>query len=338
MRDEQTRKYFFLFVLLGAGVLVAVLLWPFVTVIALSAALSVVFWPVYRFIHTRLFQKKLSWLAALLTVVVFVALLCVPIFFIGLTVLEQSKNIYGWVVEQGNVNALMTKLNMWLNSALSGEAVSIEDRVAEITSRFTESIGAVFAATISTIFSLFLVILSMFYFLKDGSKWRTTILRMSPLSEGSNQRVLDRLRSAVRGVVAGYLLIALVQGTLMGVGLWLFGVPNAALWGVFAGIASLVPTVGTALVSIPAIIYLFSIGSSGAAFGFMVWAATLVGSIDNLLNPIVVGAKIDIHPLLVLFAVLGGLALLGPVGILIGPLIISFAYALVGVYRSEMNA
>ncbi len=124
----------------------------------------------------------------------------------------------------------------------------------------------------------------------------------------------------------------------MGVGLWIFGVPNPALWGVLTGIASLVPTIGTALVAIPAILFLFAIGNNGAALGLSIWSVIIVGTIDNLLNPIIVGNKIDVPPLLILFAVLGGIALMGPVGILIGPLTVSFLYTLVSIYRTRFQA
>jgi predicted PurR-regulated permease PerM len=94
-----------------------------------------------------------------------------------------------------------------------------------------------------------------------------------------------------------------------------------------------VPSVGTGLVAIPAILYLFAIGHAGAAIGLAIWSALLVGTIDNLLNPIVVGKNINVPPLLILFSVLGGISLLGPVGILIGPLTVSLLYALVSLYR-----
>jgi predicted PurR-regulated permease PerM len=151
------------------------------------------------------------------------------------------------------------------------------------------------------------------------------------------EKILTTLSHAVQGVIKGYLLVGLVQGSLLGIGLWIFGVPHAALWGLFGGVASLVPTVGTALISVPAVLFLFSVGRDGAAIGLAIWAAALVGTIDNLLNPIIVGRKVDIHPMFVLFSVLGGVALMGPVGILIGPLVVSFMYALVAVYSSEMK-
>jgi predicted PurR-regulated permease PerM len=121
----------------------------------------------------------------------------------------------------------------------------------------------------------------------------------------------------------------------MGIGLAVAGVPSAALWGVVAGIGSLLPTVGTALVSIPSVIFLIATGHVPQAIGFGIWAFMIVGWVDNLLNPIVISSKIKIPQILVLFSVLGGLALMGPVGFLFGPLIVSLLYALITIYRDE---
>lgn len=336
MPETLERKYFFVALLLLSAGLGIVLLWPFLTVIALSAALSVVVYPIYHWLN-RSITFGVRWLAALITVIVFLAILCVPLFAIGVAVFEQSQNMYLWLVENGNVGTLLSRASGMLGRFIPEGTFNLETRASEIIANLTSSIGTMFSATLSTIFSLFLVLLSMFYFLKDGAHWKKTIIRFSPLSNENDEKIIHKLKLAINGIIKGYLLIGAVQGVLMGVGFWIFGVPNAALWGVLAGIASLVPTIGTALVSIPAVIFLFAAGDTGNAIGMAVWAAVLVGSIDNLLNPVVVGKKIDIHPLLVLFAVLGGIALMGPVGILIGPLVISFMYALVSVYQSEMR-
>jgi len=138
-------------------------------------------------------------------------------------------------------------------------------------------------------------------------------------------------------VIKGYLLIGLLQGILMGFGLWIFNIPNPGLWGVVAAIASLLPTIGTALVSVPSIIFLFVTGQTTSAIGLLVWAVILVGMIDNFLSPIIVSGKTNIPPLLILFAVLGGVSLLGPIGILVGPLTISLLYSLISLYRNEFR-
>jgi predicted PurR-regulated permease PerM len=172
----------------------------------------------------------------------------------------------------------------------------------------------------------------MFYLLKDGPKWKEAIVLLSPLTKENNEKIVGRLALAVSGVVKGSLLIAVAQGILLGLGLWIFGVPNAALWGVVAGVLSFIPTFGTALVSGPAIIFLFAIGNTTGAVGLLVWAL-----VDNLLGPLVVGRNMNIPSILIMFAVLGGIALVGPVGILVGPLTLSLLYSLILIYRNELK-
>ena len=182
------------------------------------------------------------------------------------------------------------------------------------------------------------MLLIIFYFLKDGARWKKSIIVLSPLSDKDDEKIINRLSLAVNAVIKGYFLIALAQGVLMGFGLWLFNVPSPALWGIVAAVASLLPTFGTALVSIPAIIFLFMVENTASAIGLLIWAVVVVGLVDNFLSPFVVGGKTNIPPIIILFAVLGGISFLGPVGILVGPLTVSLLYTLISIYRNEFKA
>lgn len=177
----------------------------------------------------------------------------------------------------------------------------------------------------------------MFYFLKDGAKWRKAIVVLSPLDDKEDEKIISRFSLSVNAVIKGYLFIAVVQGALMGFGLWFFNIPNPALWGVVAAAVSLIPTFGTALVSVPAMIFLFVTGDTSSAVGLLIWSTIVVGMVDNFLSPFIVGKKINIPPLLILFSVLGGISLLGPVGVLVGPLTISLLYTLISIYRNEFK-
>ncbi len=334
MYEQSTRKYFYTALFIGGAVLVAAILWPFAKVLLLSVALTAVLFPFYRMLLRKI---KVPWVASLFTVLIFVIVLCIPLFTVGTLVFKQSQSLYGWVADHGGLDNITTVFNRSVTNLFPGGSINLKDSVTSVVANLTAGIGNAFTATLTTLFSFVLVILAMFYFFKDGISWRNMLLRFSPLSDESGTKILDKLEAAVNGIIKGYLLIALAQGVLMGLGLWIFGVPNAALFGVLAGIASLIPSIGTALVAIPAVIFLIIMGNNGAAIGMAIWAAALVGSIDNVLNPFLVGRKIDIHPLLVLFSVLGGIALMGPIGILVGPLSISFMYALASVYKTEIE-
>ncbi len=332
MQDQAMRRYFYGGLFFAAVLLSALILWPFVKVIVLAIALSAVLFPVYTLIKKGV---RVPWVASLLTVVLFVVVLCIPVFTIGTVVFTQSQTIAGWVSEYGGFDNITRVFNRSVANLVPGGVINLQSGIEQVTTLITSRIGSAFTTTLSTLFSFLLVVLALFYFLKDGLHWKDMLVKLSPLSDESGEKIFRKLNTAVNGIMKGYLLIALAQGILMGIGLWVFGVPNAALWGVVAGIASLVPTIGTALVAIPVFVFLLALGRTGDAIGFGIWAIALVGTIDNLLNPYLVGKKIEIHPLLVLFSVLGGIALVGPLGILIGPLAISFVYALASVYKTE---
>ena len=333
MHESFVKKYFFSILLFTALILGVILFWPFLTTILLGIVVSVLFFPLYQKLHKKI---KSSSIASILTVAAFVIILCLPLFFIATVVFNQAQNLYVWIAQEGALSGLMAQGNQYLSSMFPGTAINLESSLAGIVSSFANNVGLLLSATLGSIFTLLLVLLSMFYFLKDGPHWKEAMLSISPLSKGNDVQILEKLKNAINGIVKGYLLVGLAQGILMGLGMFIFGVPHAALWGVFAAIASLVPTIGTALVAVPAILFLFAMGNTGAGLGMTAWSVLLVGLVDNFLNPYIVGRSINIHPLLILFGVLGGVALMGPIGILVGPLILSFIYALLSVSRSEV--
>jgi predicted PurR-regulated permease PerM len=326
--------YFGLFLI--AAVFGIFLMWPFLKIIILAVALAVVFYPIHRWFLRRV-TKGNTWLASLCTIITFLIIICVPLTIIGSSVLHQTRDIYFSITRGAQTSMLLERLNESIAQYFPWTDFQIQDKAIALAGALTTRLGDIVGYAFGAIFSAFLMILAMFYFLKDGPRWHRAIIHGSPLSNENTEKIVGKLELAISGVIKGYLLIALLQGVLLGLGLWVFGIPNPALWGVFAGIASLIPTIGTALVSVPAVVFLFATGDTGAAIGLAIWGSILVGMIDNLLSPVVVGRKIDIHPMLILFAVLGGIALMGPIGILIGPLVISFIYALTSVYSSEMK-
>ncbi len=155
---------------------------------------------------------------------------------------------------------------------------------------------------------------------------------LSPLSHEDDEILFGRLERAINSVIKGNLSIALIQGIIAAVGFTIFGLPNSVIWGTLTAFAALIPGVGTSLVVIPAVIYLFFASGMFPAIGLLVWGVLAVGLIDNFLGPKLIGSGMRLHPLFVLFAVLGGISLFGAIGIFLGPLTLAFLVALVSVY------
>ena len=335
MQTKIIERYFFFGLMLATLLFTFFIFRPFWVVMVLGISFSIVLDPIYKWFQKLRLPDSV---ASFLTVCIFTIVLCGPLLGIGVMVFKQSENVYSSVVESGNTGEFITSAGNSINQYLpEGVTFDINERVSDFISYVSSNITNIFKSTISAFFSFVLMLLIIFYFLKDGERWKRSIIALSPLDDKDDDKIINHLSSAVKAVMEGYLFIALVQGILMGFGLWLFNIPNPALWGVVAAVCSLLPTVGTALVSVPAIIFLFATGSNGSAVGLLIWSVVVVGLIDNFLSPMIVGKKISISPLLILFSVLGGISLLGPVGVLIGPLSVSLFYTLISIYRNEFR-
>ncbi len=335
MQTKIIGKYFFIGLLFAIFIFSFFVFRPFWIVLVLSISFSIVLYPVYDWLNKR---KVPSWLSALLAVLLFIIIIGVLLFGAGVVVLNQSQNVYSFVVNNGNTLPFIDSINNSINSILPhGISFNLHDKISNFISFIADNMASVFTSTLSALFSFFLTFLSIFYFLKDSAHWKKALIALSPLSDIDNEKIIKKLSLAVNSIIKGNLFVVFLQGALVCIGFVIFKVPNPALWGLVAMITSFIPTVGSGIVSIPAVIFLFATGRTLEAFGLLLWAVAMVGTLGTLLNPIIVGNKINLHPLLILFSVLGGISLLGPVGILVGPLTISLLYTLISIYRDEFQ-
>jgi predicted PurR-regulated permease PerM len=335
MQTKTIEKYFFFMLLLGTSIFTFMIFRPFWIVLVLGASFAIVLYPVYLRLN-KIFHT--NWLSSLVTLLLFFVVLYIPLFTIGSIVFNQSQNLYHSILNNGDTTPFINLLGEKINHVMpNGVVFDINEKISSFVSFITSNIATIFSATISVLFFFVLFFLTIFYFLKDGEDWKKTLLRISPLSDKTDEKILDRLSETINGALKGYILIALFQGILMGIGLAIFHVPNWALWGAVAGVASIVPPFGTAIVSVPSIIFVFLTGHTGNAIGLTLWSTLIVGTGDNILTPYIIGHKLNIPPFLILFSVLGGISLIGPVGFLIGPIVVSLLYTLIDIYRSEFQ-
>lgn len=340
--DQATAgKYFLLALLLGAAIMAFFIAQPFLTPLALAAVFAVVLQPIYRDVLSVM--RKYPSAAAGLTVIFSIIAIIVPISFIGAQIAREASAVYTSLTQSGDgltaLNNLAKNLEETATAYIPG-AGNFADQLSANISRYAQAAlqwiighaGAAFSSIASTFLSLFIFLIALFYFLKDGQSLKSELMRMSPLRDTYDQTLFTRLEAAVNSVVRGNLTIALLQGTLTTIGFSIFGVPNAVLWGTVAAIAAMIPGIGTALVFIPTIIYLYFTGNTFGAVGLIIWGALAVGLIDNLLTPRLISHGIQLHPLIVLIAVIGGISFFGAVGIFLGPLVLSFLFTLLSIY------
>lgn len=333
MRHTQLQNSFFFLFFLGVLIVTFLLFQPFLTTLAVAATLAVVTHPLHRMIVRRVRGNET--VAAFLSIFCVGVALLIPLAFVGTQVFNEAQNLYQRVVE--NRESLTDGVTGFFEETIRQYApqlsFDIETYVGQALTFLVGNLGPVFAGTAQTALQFFLGAIALYYFLKDGPKFVRSLVSLSPLPDTEDEKVLGRLEIAINSIIRGTLIIAITQGIMTGIGLAIFGIPSPTLWGSLAAIGALVPGVGTAVVIAPAILYLFVSGHTAAAIGLLAWGAVAVGLIDNFLGPILVGRGMKIHPLFVLFAVIGGIAFFGPLGFLLGPLVLSLLYALLDIYR-----
>ncbi len=338
--NNNLQNYFFLLALLGVLILAFFIFLPYLNALLLAAVFAILFRPLYR-------QFKIwtggQGTAAFCTLIVVLILIITPLFFFGREVFSETRNVLSHIENDGgtwgNLSAKFESLvkNIAPNADVDSIQLDLRQYASQVLSWVVGHFGSVFSSIARIIVMLFIWLIAFYYFLKDGTRLKQYMIELSPLANLYDLEIFNKMHSAVNSVIRGSLVIAVIQGVLSGVGFTIFNVPNAALWGGIAMIAALIPGVGTSLVLIPAIIYLFVTGTLGNAVGMLVWSVIAVGLIDNFLGPKLVGDRIKVHPLLILLAVLGGIGLFGPIGFITGPLVLSLLFALLDIYKSMIQ-
>ncbi|MDH3520027.1 MAG: AI-2E family transporter [Myxococcales bacterium] len=327
--SDKFRKAFLLLLVASISALFLSTIRSFLIALLLAAILAGLCAPVYARLLGLLRRRRSA--AALLTVLLLLVLLVIP--SIALTgvvagqALETSQAVTPWLSEQMRRGA---EGGGWLDgldlpAALQPYQSQILAKLGQLAagvgSYLVQALAAATRGTVQFFFMLFVTLYATFFFLKDGAAILDRILYYSPLEPDDEHRLLVRFTSVARATLKGTLVIGVLQGGLAGVAFAVAGIPGAAFWGTVMAVLSIIPGVGSALVWIPAVIYLLAVGTIAAGVGLGLWCALVVGTADNVLRPLLVGRDTQMSDLLIFVSTLGGLLSFGAIGLLIGPLI-----------------
>lgn len=336
---SQRKQQIVLCFLLGALLLILFRIgWPFASPLVLALLLATVL----HSANDRLCRKlRRPALASLITTLATVIVLEVIVGVIGLRVVKDAAKVHQALnqrsVDEGGWAALVDHSTDRFADALATRLPVPKETVrtqldagikagARYLFRSTQTVISHIASIVVT--SVFAAIF-LYYLLRHGEAWLARCAALVPLSP---QITANLLRVAHRSIVAnvnGVLAVALAQGLFLGLGFWFVGIGSPLLWGMFGAIASVIPFVGATLVWVPFVIGLIFVGSYWKALALGLWGGLVVGSLDNILRPWVVGAQEKEHPVLLGFAMLGGTYAFGPFGLIYGPLAVSLTSAVV---------
>ncbi|MBU0722063.1 AI-2E family transporter [Patescibacteria group bacterium] len=336
VKNQKSQFYFLSVLLIGTLILSFYILRPFVSVFILAIIFTVVFQPLYRKILKYCFNHE--GLAALLTTIIVVIIILTPLTFLGMRIFQELRQLYVSLIEGGGKDNFINVFNGLLENFRhyfllpQKFSINLEQYLKQGLNWLLNNLGALFSNFASILGACFIFLISFYYLLKDGQKLKQAIIKYSPLVDTDDEMILNKLELAISSIVKGNFTVAFLQGFLTCIGFTIFAVPNAILWGTIACIAAFVPSIGTSIVFTPVIILMFVSGHLFSAIGLLLWGALAVGLIDNFLGPKLIGRGMKLHPLLILFSAFGGLVFLGPIGFILGPIVLSLLFALLHIY------
>jgi len=328
-RDPRLGRIIMLVVLVLITTLFFAIIRPFLMTILLAAIFSGLAHPLYRRL-ARKFRGRTG-LAAGAVVVGFLIVIVVPLLgllgLIATQALRVSGSVSPWLEEQlaspGRFDAILQSLPFaeYIEPYRSQILMKGAELAGSIGNLLFEKITATTRNTIAFLFHFFLFLYTMYYFMKDGPAMLSRVRTFLPVADDDQDRMLDKFISVTRATLKGTFLIGLTQGILAGMAFAVAGIEGAVFWGTIMSLLSVIPGLGTAVVWIPASIALFIMGHAGRAIALALFCGLVVGTIDNVLRPRLVGRDTRMHPLLILFSTMGGLAFFGFPGVIVGPIL-----------------
>ncbi len=345
MRDLLERRSFL--ILLGLiSLLFALVLRPFWSAIFWATVVTVLFAPMQVRLLPRLGQRRT--LTALITLLTLSVIVIIPVLALLSAFIQQGAAFYAMIesrqIEPAQfidqivnalpfVPALMERTGIDTDS-IRGYLASSATGISEIIAQQALAIGR---NTVNFTVKLVLMLYLTFFLLRDGDRLLALMDAAVPLSETRKQLLFRKFVEVTRATVKGNLLVAMVQGALGGLIFWLLDIPAPILWAVVMAFLSMIPAVGAALVWAPVALYLYATGAWFDASVLVAYGALIIGLADNVLRPILVGRDTKLPDYIVLFSTMGGIALLGINGFVIGPLIAAVFLAFWNIFIADIN-
>lgn len=320
---------------------------PFFGAIVWAVVAAVLFQPIYTRLNQRLAGRS-NW-AASLTLILFLLLVIVPAILLGTALIGEASDAYDQLqAGEFDFGAMLTDIEKalprWAQRQLSvygfDDIDALRQRIEETLANSLEFLISQAFNVGQSVFRFFLTLGVMlyltFYLLRDGRSLIGKIADVIPLAAANRVILADKFIVVIRATIKGTFVVAMIQGALGGLIFWLLDIPGALLWGVIMAAFSLVPAIGTAFIWAPVAVYLLATGSFWQALILFICGTFIIGLVDNILRPILVGRDTRLPDYVVLISTLGGLSLFGFNGIVIGPLLAALFIALWGLF-AEMN-
>ncbi|HEX2490238.1 MAG TPA: AI-2E family transporter [Blastocatellia bacterium] len=343
MKERKRKIYIRWLALLALAVAALYVCWlmllPFVNVLAWASVLAVLFYPVHQRLVALTNRPSLS---ALLSTMIVIAVIVVPLTLLTLVVAKEvgevAKNAQEFFRSLLDPSSpVIGRVMGWLGLRIDASHLDLQayllERLENISGAIAGRTLGLLGGVVGAIFQMFFTVFTMYYLFRDGNRIFNGMLEVVPLNAAETRQIFDRTREVIHASVYGVIVIAMIQGTLGGLAFAALGLPSAVVWGVAMFFLSMVPMVGSSVIWVPTAIYLAMSGHWGKALALALWGALVIGTVDNFLRPKLVGERAGLHELLIFFSVLGGIQIWGPLGLVLGPVMIAVTLALFDIFK-----
>lgn len=345
MNKEAVNKSVLLFLVLFISALFLLMIRQFLMAIFLAGIFSALSQPMYK-----RFKKAFggrSGIASIITILLILLVIILPLGgllgIITTQAIKVSETVKPWVEQHLAKPDLLNnfidtfpflqKLEPYRNVILekAGQMVTFVSRF------LINSLSSVTLGTVNFLFMTVVMLYAMFFLLMDGERLIEKILYYLPLEDHDERLILDKFTSVTRATLKGTMVIGILQGGLAGIAFAVVGIPSAVFWGTIMTVLSIIPGIGSALIWVPAVIVLAAAGHAFKAIGLAAFCAVVVGSLDNILRPKLVGKDTQMHELMIFLGTLGGIMMFGVIGFIVGPIVAALFITLWEIYGAVFH-
>ena len=340
MNQDAVNKSVLLLLVLVISALFLSMIQQFLMAIFLAGVFVALTRPVFLYFE-KLFGGR-SHVASLTTVVLLFFIVLIPLLLLlGIVVaqaIEVGQSATPWVKQAMSDHGTITehlKALPFYDAILPYQQTILQkagQAVGAISKFLVDGLSAATVGTVHFVFMAFVMLYTMFFFFTDGNKLIEKMLYYLPLQSSDENRMLEKFTSVTRAMLKGTFLIGVMQGGLAGLAFMAVGIDNAVFWAAIMAVLSIIPGIGTALVWVPAAIILMAKGEVASGVGLALFCGIVVGALDNVLRPVLVGKDTQMHELMIFFSTLGGIVMFGVVGLFIGPVIASLFITIWEIY------
>ncbi len=347
MNSKRATVIFLAALVLLALVLTLIIIWPFLQPFAFAVILAVVFYPLHNRVLRATRQRR--GLAALLSTLLVILLFGVPAFIITTMAANEALTAAHYLSRRSAEEGGFTQFALLLAARPLGfigrwvdlshfDLRAIIAANAQKVSLAMVGFGAEVLSNLArfTVDSLITFVI-VFFFFREGKEWALRAGKLTPLSDVRVARLYQNISDTIVANVYGILSVGVAQGILTGIAMRIVGMPSSLLLGLGAGFCSIIPVVGSSIVWAPVAIYLLATGAIWKGVFLLIWGLLVVSSVDNFLRPWVVAGRVELHPMVLLFFIFGGVEAFGFLGLFLGPVVASVLTAVFGMLRDELS-